>query len=91
MIRLYGIPISDEDARNIVTSVIADGSHDSLEAGSRIWRALEIRAAVVVLSVEQRDAILATLEDVGSEGSASSAAGAASAPSVRAAQHRRRA
>ena len=67
VIRLYGVPVPEDDARNLVTTLLADGSEDALEA-ARISRALEVDAALVALSVEQRDASLASLEDASTDG-----------------------
>ena len=62
---LYGIPISDDDCRALVASLLADGSPDALAAAGRISKRLESTAGrgLVALTAEHRDAILQLLED----------------------------
>lgn len=64
MIRLAGIPVAEADARGLVATLLADDHPDGLEAAARITHALDVDAALIALTVEQRDAILAAHDDV---------------------------
>ena len=63
MLRLAGITIDDDDARDLLATLVADGGPNTTEAAQQIGRALAQVLATATLSNEQRDAILNVLED----------------------------
>jgi hypothetical protein len=56
------------DARSLVATLLAKGNLDGLVAASRIDRAVADEGGLVGLSPEQRDAVLAALEEAESPG-----------------------
>ena len=62
VIRLAGIPVRTEDARALVATLLADDHPGGLKAAARIAHALDGDAAIVALTVQQRDPVLAALE-----------------------------
>jgi hypothetical protein len=63
MLRLYGIAITDAEARDLIGTLMANGDAEALSAANVIRKALEGQLAALALSPDQRDAILSTLED----------------------------
>ena len=63
MLRLFGVPVNPDDVRALVATLVNDNEPRSLTAARTISRALEAEAALVALTAEERDAILAALED----------------------------
>jgi hypothetical protein len=63
MLRLYGVPVHDDDARRLVATLLADTTPEAFSAAHAIGRGLEEGSLLVALTPEQRDAILAVLED----------------------------
>ncbi len=63
MLRLYGIPVAEPDARRLVASLIADGSHTAHHAAAIITNGLDRQLAAVALPPAERTAILAQLEE----------------------------
>jgi hypothetical protein len=61
MLRLYGIPVTPDDARNPVSTLIADGSHDAIGAAEIVDKGLDLY--ILALAPEERDTILSVLED----------------------------
>jgi hypothetical protein len=59
---LFGVPVSPDDARALVTTLITEGTAPAFAAAARIGQALERGVRVVGLEPRQRDAVLATLE-----------------------------
>lgn len=59
---LFGVPVSPDDARALVTTLITEGTAPAFAAAARISQALERGVRVVGLEPRQRDAVLATLE-----------------------------
>jgi hypothetical protein len=62
MIWLCGIPITDQDARELIASLVADGGPDTTEAAQQIGRALAQAHPTVELTPAHRDAILSVIE-----------------------------
>ena len=62
--RLYGVPVSEEDCRAFVTSLMIVDSDAALDAARTIAHGLDLEAQLIALTPEQRDSILACLEDV---------------------------
>ncbi len=63
MLHLYGVPVTPENARDLVASLIADGGRHALSAAEEIQKGLDRQLYAVGLERVQRDAILAVLED----------------------------
>jgi hypothetical protein len=63
MLRLYGIPITPEEARYLVATLIADGGPDTISAAAMIERGLDRELFAVALEHEHRDTILSVLEN----------------------------
>jgi hypothetical protein len=63
MLRLFGIPVAEPDARRLVASLVAEADPDALSAAAIIANGLDRQLAAVALTAEQRRAILAQLED----------------------------
>ena len=57
--RLYGVPVSEEDCRAFVTSLMIVDSDAALDAARTIAHGLDLEAQLIALTPEQRDAILA--------------------------------
>jgi hypothetical protein len=68
VIRLFGIPVAEDDARNLVTTLLDDGSPYAVAAARTIHHGVNAGAELVALTAGQRDAILAALEDPPSPG-----------------------
>lgn len=62
-LRLYGIPVTDADARHLVATLIADGGPDAIAAAEIIGKGVDRDLYAVGLDPQMRDAILAVLED----------------------------
>ena len=58
VLRLFGIPIGDDDARRLIATLLAEGSPDALTAAQQITKGVERDLSVVGLT-----AVLACLED----------------------------
>ena len=56
--RLYGVAVTDNNCRLLITSLIADGAPAALETAERISGELAQRRATTALSPEARDALL---------------------------------
>jgi hypothetical protein len=63
MLTLFGVPVTPENARHIVASLIADGSSYAMSAAAVIQTDLDRDLYAVALEPEERDAILSVLED----------------------------
>ena len=63
MLRLFGIPLTPENVLHLIAVLLADGSPDAISAAAMIHRGLDRDLFAVALESEQRDAILAVLED----------------------------
>ena len=59
--RLYGIPVTEEDCRTLVDLLLRVGRADDLTAAATIEHGLEAEAELIALPLEQRDAILGVL------------------------------
>lgn len=62
MLRLLGIPVAGDDARRLISTLVADGSPDALMAAEQIRIGVE-RDYAVGLSLAERTAVLACSED----------------------------
>ena len=63
MLHLFGVPITTEDARHLVATLIADGGPHAITAAGLIEKGLDRQLYAVGLESQQRDAILAVLKD----------------------------
>jgi hypothetical protein len=63
MLRLFGIPVPEPDARRLVASLVAEATPDALNAAKTISNGLDLKLAAVALAPKERTAILAQLED----------------------------
>ena len=63
MLTLYGVAVTAENARHIVASLFADGSPAAMSAAAMIHKGVDRDLYAVALEPEERDAILAVLED----------------------------
>ena len=63
MLRLAGIPISDPDARELVTRLVTDGTPPALELAHRITTCLYFNEFTMDLSAPERNTLLAVLDD----------------------------
>jgi hypothetical protein len=63
MLRLWGVPVLEGDAHRLVATLIADATPAALSAAHAIGHGLDQGSALIALTPEQRDAILAVLEN----------------------------
>jgi hypothetical protein len=63
VLHLYGRPVSDQDARNLVATLIEDGTPDAISAARQIGYALQLDRVMVGLTPAMRDAILSVIEN----------------------------
>ena len=63
MLYLYGCPVSEQAARNLIATLISDGAADGLAAAGQIDDALHKDRVATGLSPEMRDAVFAALAD----------------------------
>ena len=56
--RLYGVAVTDNNCRLLITALIADGSPAALETAERISRELAQQRPTTALNPEGRDALL---------------------------------
>ena len=57
-VRLYGVAVTDNNCRLLITALIADGTPAALETAERISGELAQRKATTALNPEARDALL---------------------------------
>jgi len=60
---LYGCPVSEQAARNLIATLVRDGAADGLAAAGQIGDALHKDRVATGLSPEMRDAVFAALAD----------------------------
>jgi hypothetical protein len=65
MLRLYGCPVTEENARWLVGCLYADAHADAVETALWIEKAVERDLYAVALSPAQRDAVLRVIVDPG--------------------------
>ena len=63
MLRLLGIPVSDDDARSLVATLLVEGTPDALTAAAQLTKGVERDLHAVGLTRAERTAVLACLED----------------------------
>ena len=63
MLRVLGIPISDDNARALVATLVVEGTPDALSAAAMLTKGVERNLYAVGLSPGERAAVLACLED----------------------------
>lgn len=63
MLRLYGIPVPEVDARQLIATLLADGGDIAQSAANLIARGLDHKLAAIALPIPEREAILAVLEE----------------------------
>jgi len=63
MLHIFGCPIPPELARNLVATLFADGSPDSIAAAEMIGNALDHELEDVILDARMRDTVLSVLEE----------------------------
>ena len=62
MLRLLGIPISDDDARHLVATLLVEGTPDALTAAEQLRKGVERDLYAVGLTRAERTAALACPE-----------------------------
>lgn len=62
-LKLAGIPISDDDARNIVTALVTDDTPPALNLANRITTGIELGFLNLALDAQERSTLLAVLGD----------------------------
>jgi hypothetical protein len=62
-ITVCGVPVSEADARNLVTTLVGDGTSPPLDLANRITTCLEMNVTVMALDAQERNTLLAVLED----------------------------
>ena len=60
--RIAGIPVSELDARGIVTTLISDCTPQAFDLANRITTCLDLNTRDMDLNVYERDMLLAVLE-----------------------------
>ncbi len=63
MLRLYGVAVSDDDARTLIDLLLRVGRADDLSAAVMIEKGVERELHAVALTPGERDAILGVLDD----------------------------
>ena len=63
MLRIAGVPISDRDGRDLVTSLVSDNAPRALALANRIQTCIELGNVKVALDAQERTTLLAVLED----------------------------
>jgi hypothetical protein len=63
VLRLFGIPVPEPDARRLVATLTADGGDLAQSAAAIIADGLDRQPAIVALPIPEREAILAVLEE----------------------------
>ena len=63
MFRLLGIPVSDDDCRHLIATLLVEGTPDALSAAAMITKGVDRDLYAVGLSRPERTAVLACLED----------------------------
>lgn len=63
LLRLFGVDVTDDDARLLVATLLAAGGPAAIAAAEMIVKGVERDLYAVGLNPEMRDAILAVLED----------------------------
>ena len=62
-IRLYGIPIRDDDLRRLVVRLVRFGYAKDVDLAARIGWGITSETALLALSTQERDAILRVLDN----------------------------
>ena len=62
MFRLLGIPVSDDDCRHLIATLLVEGTPDALSAAVMLQKGLDRDLYAVGLSGAERTAVLACLE-----------------------------
>jgi hypothetical protein len=62
VLHLYGVPVTPENARHLVATLIADGGPHALSAAKEIQKGVDRELYAVGLERAHRDAVLAVLE-----------------------------
>jgi hypothetical protein len=62
-ITMAGVPVSEDDARNLVTTLVSDGTPQALSLADRLTTCLEMSVRMMALDPQERDTLLAVLED----------------------------
>lgn len=63
MLRVFGVPLTPDECRGPVATLVVEGTRDALSAAGRIQYGLEHDLYLVAVSTDERDAILSCLED----------------------------
>jgi len=63
MVLLHGIPLAPGDARLLIAILVATGEPYAVSAANRIGDRLRRGRELIALTPEQRDAVLAVLDD----------------------------
>jgi hypothetical protein len=62
MIRLFGMPVTLNDAQHLVATLVADGTPHAVSAAAMVQKGVDKDLPTVALGCEERDAILSVLE-----------------------------
>lgn len=63
MLRLAGVPVTEDDARGLVTTLVSDGTPQALNLADRITTCLEMSVRMMALDAQERSVLLAVLDD----------------------------
>jgi hypothetical protein len=63
VLRILGIPVTDDDARSLVAALLVEGTPDAMSAAAMLTKGVERNLYAVGLSPGERAAVLACLED----------------------------
>jgi len=63
MLRILGVPISDDDCRQLIATLVVEGTPDAMTAASQISKGVDRDLYAVGLTPGERAAVLACLED----------------------------
>jgi hypothetical protein len=61
-VRIAGAPVTERDAREIITTLVSDGTPHALDLANRITTCLELNTRDMELNVYERNTLLAVLE-----------------------------
>ena len=62
-VRMFGIPVANDDCKILVDLLMRVGRVDDLAAAATIEHGLKMEAQLIALPIDERDAILGALDD----------------------------
>lgn len=63
VLRAYGIPVDEPDARRLVASLVAEGTPAAISAANMIGKGVDRGLYAIGLARDERDAVLAVREE----------------------------